>query len=182
MPASLGEDDRRLYVQAMAGLLWSRQYYHYDVHRWLKGDPAQPTPPAARRSGRNSEWSHHYNSDVLSMPDKWEYPWYAALDLAFHCIPFLNLWEVACELSRRLVATLRRDEHGHRPAMGGDPRWRDDLHFRDLVLFHECFHGDTGQGLDASHQTGWTALVAKLLQQSPLWGEPAHHVRGRVSL
>jgi hypothetical protein len=544
MPASLGEDDRRLYVQAMAGLLWSRQYYHYDVHRWLKGDPAQPAPPAARRNGRNSEWSHLYNSEVLSMPDKWEYPWYAAWDLAFHCIPlalcdaelakqqlslllrewymhpsgqlpayewalsdvnppvhawaalrvyqierrmtgrvdraflesvfhklmlnftwwvnrkdaagrnvfqggflgldnigvfdrskalpggghleqadatswmglyclnmldialelarenksyqdvankffehflyiahainlsaggegglwderdgffydclnmpgrgplplkvrsmvgliplfavgtlepqvyerfpefvkrvrwfvdnrpeltdriasihdkgagerrllsilnrerlvavlgrvldereflspygvrglsrvhaerpfrvaidgatfevgyepgesrtylfggnsnwrgpvwwpvnyllieslqrfhhfygdslrvecpvgsgtFLNLWEVACELSRRLVATLRRDAHGHRPAMGGDPRWRDDPHFRDLVLFHEYFHGDTGQGLGASHQTGWTALVAKLLQQSPLWGEPAHHVRGRVSL
>jgi hypothetical protein len=95
---------------------------------------------------------------------------------------FLNLWEVACELSRRLVGALRKDEHGHRPAFGGDPRWRDDPHFRDLILFHEYFHGDTGAGLGASHQTGWTALVAKLLQQSPLWGEPVHHVHGRVFL
>ncbi len=72
--------------QAAAGMLWSKQYYHYDVTRWLKGDPAEPPPPAQRWTGRNHNWQHLYNADVISMPDKWEYPWYAAWDLAFHCV------------------------------------------------------------------------------------------------
>jgi hypothetical protein len=73
---------------AIAGLHWSKQYYAYDVERWLRGDPTQPPPAESRWAGRNSGWRHLYNSEVLSMPDKWEYPWYAAWDLAFHCIPF----------------------------------------------------------------------------------------------
>ena len=73
--------------QALGGLLWTKQFYHYDVRRWLEGDPAQPPPPPERRRGRNREWTHLYNGDVISMPDKWEYPWYAAWDLAFHCLP-----------------------------------------------------------------------------------------------
>jgi hypothetical protein len=73
--------------QAFAGLLWSKQFYYYDVPQWLRGDPAQPPPPPERRQGRNREWQHLNNADVLSMPDKWEYPWYAAWDLAFHCVP-----------------------------------------------------------------------------------------------
>ena len=72
--------------QAFAGLLWSKQFYHYVQEQWLAGDPAQPPPPD-RRQGRNGEWAHLFNADVLSMPDKWEYPWYAAWDLAFHCLP-----------------------------------------------------------------------------------------------
>ncbi|MBI4245986.1 MAG: glucosidase, partial [Candidatus Rokubacteria bacterium] len=72
---------------ALAGLLWSKQFYHYDVARWLRGDPAGPPPPPERWPGRNHEWRHLYNEDVISMPDKWEYPWYAAWDLAFHCVP-----------------------------------------------------------------------------------------------
>jgi len=72
--------------QAFAGLLWSKQYYHYDIRTWLNGDPAQPSPPASRKQGRNHDWTHLYNSDVISMPDKWEYPWYASWDLAFHCV------------------------------------------------------------------------------------------------
>ncbi|HLK35760.1 MAG TPA: glucosidase, partial [Polyangiaceae bacterium] len=86
-PRVLGPDERRVFRQAIAGLLWSRQFYAYDVERWLRGDPGQPEPPRARWSGRNHEWRHLYNSEVLSMPDKWEYPWYAAWDVAFHCIP-----------------------------------------------------------------------------------------------
>jgi hypothetical protein len=73
--------------QALAGMLWSKQWFHFDVRRWLEGDPAQPAPPPERRRGRNAEWTHLYNDDVVSMPDKWEYPWYAAWDLAFHTIP-----------------------------------------------------------------------------------------------
>jgi hypothetical protein len=72
--------------QAFGGLLWSKQFYHYVVKDWLEGDPAQPRPPASRLTGRNHAWTQLYNSDVISMPDKWEYPWYAAWDLAFHCI------------------------------------------------------------------------------------------------
>ena len=80
------EDARLVQRQAVAGLLWSKQCYHYDVRRWLAGDSTQPKPDAARLTGRNHNWTHLYNSDLISMPDKWEYPWYAAWDLAFHCV------------------------------------------------------------------------------------------------
>ena len=86
-PANVSEDARMVQRQAFAGLLWSKQFYNYDVDRWLKGDPAGPEPPKARLHGRNADWTHLYNADVISMPDKWEYPWYAAWDLAFHCLP-----------------------------------------------------------------------------------------------
>ena len=79
-------DVKSVQRQSLAGMIWSKQYFYYDVRQWLKGDPAQPLPPAGREYGRNREWSHLNNSDVVSMPDKWEYPWYAAWDLAFHTI------------------------------------------------------------------------------------------------
>jgi len=88
MPKELGPEARAVYRQAIAGLIWSKQYYHLDVHRWLQGDTASPPPPDERKQARNHEWMHLYNSEVLSVPDKWEYPWYAAWDLAFHTIPF----------------------------------------------------------------------------------------------
>ncbi len=69
-------------------MIWTKQYYEYDVSRWLTGDPAYPPPPDSRKHGRNSEWDHLHNHDIISMPDKWEYPWYAAWDSAFHCLPF----------------------------------------------------------------------------------------------
>ncbi|MFN2452353.1 MAG: glucosidase [Candidatus Dormibacteria bacterium] len=90
-PAGTSEDDAATMRQAFAGMLWSKQFYHYDVDRWLSGDSAQPPPPAARESGRNQSWRHLNNRDVISMPDTWEYPWYAAWDLAFHCIPLAHL-------------------------------------------------------------------------------------------
>jgi hypothetical protein len=86
-PDNLSDDAKLVQRQAFAGLLWSKQFYYYDLNRWLRGDPAQPDPPKQRTKGRNSDWTHMYNADVISMPDKWEYPWYAAWDLAFHCIP-----------------------------------------------------------------------------------------------
>ena len=88
LSAGLPEDDRRIARQAYAGLLWSKQFYHYAVAEWLDGDPGQPAPPASRRDGRNAAWRHLYNRDILSMPDAWEYPWYAAWDLAFHAVAF----------------------------------------------------------------------------------------------
>ncbi|HET9857502.1 MAG TPA: hypothetical protein VFP99_06675, partial [Chthoniobacterales bacterium] len=72
---------------AFAGLLWNKQFYHYNVERWLDGDPNQPAPPDERKDGRNAGWRHLYNERVMSMPDKWEFPWYASWDLAFHCLP-----------------------------------------------------------------------------------------------
>lgn len=81
-------DERMIQRQALAGMLWSKQFYLYDLDVWLKGDPAQPPPSPARKHGRNNEWNHLHNADIISMPDKWEYPWYAAWDLAFHAIPF----------------------------------------------------------------------------------------------
>ena len=80
-------DAQNVMRQGFAGMLWSKQFYHYIVKDWLEGDPGNPPPPPERLHGRNHEWTHLYNSDVISMPDKWEYPWYAAWDLAFHCIP-----------------------------------------------------------------------------------------------
>ncbi len=84
-PASASPDEARVMRQAFAGMLWSKQFYHYNVRTWLEGDPGQPAPPAERWNGRNASWTHHDSRDVMSMPDKWEYPWYAAWDLAFHC-------------------------------------------------------------------------------------------------
>jgi hypothetical protein len=88
---ALTAEEREVTRQAYAGLLWSKQFFHYVLRDWLEGDPAQPAPPAGRRRGRNSEWMHLHNRDVISMPDKWEYPWYAAWDLAFHMIPFAKI-------------------------------------------------------------------------------------------
>jgi hypothetical protein len=82
----LNEDARQVQRQAFAGLFWSKQYYHFVVEDWLVGDPSMPKPPAERWQGRNSTWRHLFNEDVISMPDKWEYPWYAAWDLAFHAV------------------------------------------------------------------------------------------------
>ncbi|HSR49294.1 MAG TPA: glucosidase [Acidobacteriota bacterium] len=88
LQASVEDEDARLIQrQALAGMIWSKQLYHFDVDRWLQGDPAQPEPPADRSQGRNAEWRHLNNQEIISMPDKWEYPFYCAWDLAFHCIP-----------------------------------------------------------------------------------------------
>ena len=91
MPEKLSEEERQVMRQAFAGLLWTKQFYHYIVADWLNGDSEQPTPPESRKVGRNNDWQHIYCRDVISMPDKWEYPWFAAWDLAFHMIPFARL-------------------------------------------------------------------------------------------
>jgi hypothetical protein len=76
-PEGLSDDARNVQRQALAGLLWSKQFYHYNIEKWLQGDPAQPTPPPERWEGRNHDWRHLNNTDIISMPDKWEYPWFA---------------------------------------------------------------------------------------------------------
>lgn len=77
--------------QAFAGMLWSKQFYYYNIHQWLDGDPSEPLPPQQRLTARNSKWGHLNTRDIISMPDKWEYPWFASWDLAFHCLPFATL-------------------------------------------------------------------------------------------
>lgn len=100
----LSEDKKLVQRQAFAGMLWSKQFYYYDIRQWLDGDPAQPAPPPERKKGRNHEWAHLNNADIVSMPDKWEYPWYAAWDLAFHCIPFAII-DAAFAKSQLLLLT-----------------------------------------------------------------------------
>jgi len=91
VPAAATEEERRVLRQGYAGLLWSKQFYHYVQQHWIAGDPSHQAPPAGRLEGRNAEWPHVYNRDIISMPDKWEYPWFAAWDLAFHMIPFAKV-------------------------------------------------------------------------------------------
>ncbi|MDW7760607.1 MAG: glucosidase [Acidobacteriota bacterium] len=86
VPPGAGPDAALVQRQAFAGLLWSKQYYNYEIETWLRGDPGQPRPPESRKRGRNADWPYLFNRDVISMPDKWEYPWYATWDLAFHCV------------------------------------------------------------------------------------------------
>ena len=106
----LSGDERRVARQAYAGLLWSKQFYHYSVGEWLDGDPGQPAPPPSRRRGRNAEWGHAYHADILSMPDKWEYPWYAAWDLAFHMIPMAR---IDPHFAKEQLALLLREWYMH---------------------------------------------------------------------
>ena len=106
----MNDDERCVQRQAFAGLLWGKQFYHYSVELWLDGDPANPPPPTQRYHGRNSDWGHLYNLDVLSMPDKWEYPWFAAWDLAFHCLP---LALIDPEWAKRQLILLLREWYMH---------------------------------------------------------------------
>src|SRR6516225_7098482 len=89
--SSENTDATRVQRQAFAGMLWSKQFYHYDLKQWLRGDAGEPPPPGQRTNGRNREWAHLYNEDIISMPDKWEYPWYASWDLAFHCVTLATI-------------------------------------------------------------------------------------------
>ncbi len=103
-------DARNVQRQAFAGMLWAKQFYYFDVGQWLKGDPASPPPPESRNRGRNCEWTHLNNADIISMPDKWEYPWYAAWDLAFHALP---LAVVDPEFAKHQLVLLTREWYMH---------------------------------------------------------------------
>jgi hypothetical protein len=157
-------DKRLVQRQAVAGMIWSKQYYYYDVPQWLKGDPGHPAPPAERRRGRNYEWSHLNNADIISMPDKWEYPWYAAWDLAFHTLSFTL---VDAEFAKEQLVLMTREWYMHpngqlpayewafgdvNPPVHGWATWRvfqidrkqrqkdDPSYPGDLVFLERVFH------------------------------------------
>ncbi|HXB42995.1 MAG TPA: hypothetical protein VNV85_03020 [Puia sp.] len=106
----ISDDEKAVQRQAFAGMLWSKQFYYYNVEQWLHGDPNQPVPPAERLQGRNSAWRHIYNYNIVSMPDKWEYPWYAAWDLGFHCI---TLALIDPTFAKKQLVMLTRDWYMH---------------------------------------------------------------------
>ena len=116
-----GDDDRLVQRQAYAGLLWGKQYYGYDVRRWMHGDPAMPPPPPERKGIRNGDWRHFVLSDVISMPDNWEYPWFASWDLAFHCIAFAPI-DPAFAKSQLVLLLQAQSQHpnGELPAYEWD--------------------------------------------------------------
>ncbi|MBN1173555.1 MAG: glucosidase [Micromonosporaceae bacterium] len=109
-PDRATDEERMIIRQAIAGLMWSKQFYHFDVSRWLEGDPIAESPPEGRKYGRNSGWWHMNNCDVISMPDPWEYPWYAAWDLAFHCV---GLARVDPAFAKQQLLLLLREWYMH---------------------------------------------------------------------
>ncbi|MFO1008956.1 MAG: glucosidase [Planctomycetota bacterium] len=153
----LSTTERDAATQALAGLLWSKKFYHYAVDAWLEGDPAQPAPPAERKRGRNRDWRHLYNRDVLSMPDAWEYPWYAAWDLAFHMLPMAR---VDPRFAKDQLLLLLREWYQHpsgqipayewafgdvNPPVHAWACWRvykttAPRGFRDVHFLERCFH------------------------------------------
>ncbi len=106
----LGEDELMVQRQALAGLIWTKQLYYYDLEQWINGDPRQPKPPEQRKRGRNRDWIHLTNFDIISMPDKWEYPWYATWDLAFHCVP---LALIDADFAKRQLELITREWYMH---------------------------------------------------------------------
>ncbi|MDO9396711.1 MAG: glucosidase [Herbiconiux sp.] len=110
LPAAASDQERRIARQAFAGLLWSKQFYHFDVRRWLAGDPSSPPPPAGRPGVRNGDWRHLAGHDVILMPDPWEYPWFAAWDLAFHCV---TLAHIDPEFAKQQLVLILRECYMH---------------------------------------------------------------------
>jgi hypothetical protein len=109
-PPELTDEQKRVQRQAFAGMLWTKQFYYYNIEQWLRGDPLFPRLPQSRFHGRNHDWEHLNNFDIISMPDKWEYPWYAGWDLAFHCIP---LALVDADFAKRQLELLAREWYMH---------------------------------------------------------------------
>ncbi len=144
----LSDDERLVQRQALAGLLWSKQFYHYSQELWAAGDPAFPPPPKGRGRGRNAGWGHFYALDVLSVPDKWEYPWFAAWDTAFHCIP---LAMVDPEWSKRQILLMLREWYMHPNGQLSAYEWdfsdvNPPVHAMAARRVYEMTRDDKGRG------------------------------------
>ena len=129
-------DARLVQRQALAGMLWSKQFYYYDIPEWLRGDPLQPKPGEGRQHGRNAEWGHLNNADIVSMPDKWEYPWYAAWDLAFHCVALAH---VDPEFAKDQLLLLTREWYMHPNGQLPAYEWAS------AMLIRRCMPGRRGE-------------------------------------
>jgi hypothetical protein len=137
-------------------MLWNKQFYYYVVEDWLKGDPGCPLPPAERKRGRNHDWIHLYNDDILSMPDKWEYPWFAAWDLAFHTIPLVM---IDPEFAKRQLVLLTREWY---------------MHPNGQIPAYEWAFGDVNPPVQA-----WAALRVYNIERS-MYGREDTHFLERV--
>ncbi|MDQ1723274.1 MAG: hypothetical protein QOG52_302, partial [Frankiaceae bacterium] len=122
-PAGATADEALVLRQSIAGLMWGKQYFHFNVERWLHGDPAGPVPPATRLAGRNAGWEHFNARDVISMPDPWEYPWFAAWDLAFHCVAIAH---VDPEFAKRQLILMLREWYMHPSGKLAAYEWKFD--------------------------------------------------------
>ncbi|MGZ4639100.1 MAG: MGH1-like glycoside hydrolase domain-containing protein [Actinomycetes bacterium] len=162
-PDDASADERRVMRQAFGGLLWSKQYYHFDVARWLDGDPGQPPPPEQRRHGRDSVWRHLSASDVIVMPDDWEYPWFAAWDLAFHAITLAHV-DPAMAKQQLLLLTHEwyMNSRGQLPAY----EWE----FSDVNPPVHAVAALRVFGIDGSRDVEWlTEMFNKLLVNFTWW-------------
>ncbi len=153
-PAGTAPESAEVMRQAFAGMLWSKQLYAYDIERWLAGDPTQPAPPASRRSGRNSRWTTFDAFDIMSMPDKWEYPWFAAWDMAFHCVALAH---VDPAFAKYQLLLLCREWFQH--PNGALPAYEWDF-------------GDVNPPVQA-----WAALEVFVIDGAPRPGLPQHRLR-----
>jgi hypothetical protein len=163
VPEGATEDEARIMRQAFAGLLWCKQYYHYDVDRWLAGDPGQPEPPQQRHKGRNSTWRHLHASDVILMPDDWEYPWFAAWDLAFHAVVLAHIDpEMAKQQLLLLASEWYMNPRGQLPAYEYD--------FGDVNPPVHALAALRVYAIDGSRDIEWlTAIFNKLLVNFTWW-------------
>ena len=144
----LSDDMKNIQRQAFAGLLWSKQYYHYDVRIWLDGDANQPPPPEERCNTRNAKWRHVYAEEVISMPDAWEYPWFAAWDLAFHCIP---LAIIDANFAKQQLLLLLREWYMHPNGQIPAYEWafsdvNPPVHAWAAMRVYQIERRETGQG------------------------------------
>src|SRR5207247_1425505 len=157
-PSSLSEEQRGVQRQAFAGLLWSQHFYHYIVNQWLDGAPDQPPPPDERKNGRNSGWRHLYNERVVSMPDKWEFPWYASWDLAFHCIP-LALVDV--QFAKAQLDLIVREWYQHPNGKVPAYEWNfDDVNPPVLAWAAWRVYQIDGTHLEQSDGTSWMGMFS----------------------
>ncbi len=176
VPAKLSSDEQRLARSAYANVLFSRQFYQYDVQDWLQGDPAQPPPPPERWQGRNHGWLHLKNSDIISVPDKWEYPWYATWDLAFHLIA---LADVDPEFARHQLLLFLTDRYMH--PSGALPA--SEFNFSDLtppMLAYALWRIDRVSG--SSDRTFVAQAFPKLLDHFNHWIAHYQQADGFLSL
>ncbi len=175
IPNELDVDERRVSRQAYAGLLWSKQFYHYVVDSWIHGDPNLPAPPESRKNGRNSDWQHLFNRDVISMPDKWEYPWYAAWDLAFHMVPMAK---VDPEFAKQQMILFLREWYMH--PNGQIPAYEWALgDVNPPVHAWACWHIYLESGPPGKRDRDFLARVFQKLLLNFTWWVNRKDVRGR---